>query len=107
MSDASCGRPMTERRRVAMMALLLSWLVPMPAGAQMPAKSAENTPENTIACADFTRNGDGTWTAAKETSFRFAGFTVKLKAGAHITPTSHFYDNNRLIDALNAKCGGQ
>ena len=82
-------------------ALLLATSQPA-AGQQSP-----KIPDNTIPCADFKKNDDGTWTAAKDTTFMFAGSQVKLAAGAHITATSYFYDNNRLIDALNAKCGGK
>ena len=69
------------------------------------AQKAPTLPGTTLSCADFKKNGDGTWTAVKDTSFMFAGFQVKMNLETKVTDTSFFYDNNRLIDTLNAKCG--
>jgi hypothetical protein len=83
------------------------WALLLLASPPAAAQPSPKIPDNTIPCADFKKNDDGTWTAAKDTAFMFAGSQVKLRDGAHITATSYMYDNNRLIDALNAKCGGK
>ena len=67
-------------------------------------QAAPAIPANTVSCDDFKRNADGSWSAVKQTSFMIAGLQAKLEAGSHITGDSYFYENNRLIDTLNAKC---
>lgn len=69
------------------------------------AHAAPPLPDNTLVCAAFTKNSDGSWSTVKQTEFKFAGFDVKLWPNTRITDTSYFYDNNRLIDTLNGKCG--
>ncbi len=71
------------------------------------AQTSRQIPDNTISCADFKKNTDGTWTTVADTTFRFAGSRVTLKAAAHVTNSSYFYDNNRLIDTLNAQCSSR
>lgn len=79
-------------------------LPPLPSAA---AQAAPKIPDNTASCADFKKNADGTWIAVKDTAFTFAGAKFMLKAGSEVTDTTYFSDNNRLIDTLNAKCGGR
>jgi hypothetical protein len=67
-------------------------------------QAAPAIPSNTVSCSDFKRNADGSWSVVKQTSFAIAGRQAKLDAGSHITGDSYFYNNNRLIDTLNAKC---
>lgn len=80
---------------VAVLALVLAAL----------SAEAKSIPDNDLACAAFTKNADGSWSTVKQTEFKFAGFDVKLMPNVRITDTTYFYDNNRLIDTLNAKCG--
>ena len=79
----------------------------LPSSPYAAAQTAPKIPDNTVSCADFKKNADGTWTSVKDTAFVFAGAKFTLKAGSQVTDTTYFSDNNRLIDTLNAECGGR
>lgn len=90
-----------------------AWLLAaLPAGAQgtaqLPLTSAAGYPPQQVLpspfrCADFTRNGDGTWSPLRPIAIRSGDTKATLEPGVSVTPGTT-YGGVDVAAVLNRRC---
>lgn len=90
-------------RRADLCAIAVAGFALLPGAA---ASQDQAPPANTLACADFKKQADGSWVVVSEKPFQLGTTTVSINAGTVVKPHSVMLVGTDLYALLEAKCHG-